>query len=263
MTRTDNLSAKDYHARDAFSYSVAKRILDNPNKWALGLDIKRTTALDFGSLAHDLALSPNELDKKYLFGDFDKTDMRVSACKNAKAYADERGLILVDKNTQKIANECISANKDILNRYLQNGRNEVSFFGELQGVETKCRADFISNDNSLIIDLKFVADATKDGFTQAVAKFGYYIQNALYCDLIGAERFLFIAIEKEAPFLCGIYEITPESVEFGRERYLKALEMYKNIELYKTQHYSEVDIGFCTQSEIQSVTLPAWAFYKN
>lgn len=263
MQKILDLSACDYHAKRAFSYSVAKRILENPNKWALGVEQKRTTALDFGSLAHDLVLSPAEIDKKYLFAEFDKLDMRLKDCKEAKADADSRGLILVDKVTLATAQDCISANKAILDKYLTDGACEVSFVGEMQGVECKCRADFLKNDNSLIVDLKFVADATKDGFTQAIARYGYYIQNALYCDMIGAKRFLFIAIEKEAPFLCGIYEISPESVEFGREKYLKALEMYKNADLYRTQNYAEVDLGFGTQSEIQSVTLPTWAFYKD
>lgn len=261
--QNDNLSYAEYRAREAFSYSTAKAILNSPNKWALGIEKPRTQALDFGSLAHDLILSPAELDKKYLFAEFEKLDLRLKECKEAKAQADAQGLIVIDKATLDLANSAISANKAILDKYIDlQGDCEVSFFDKIDGVDCKCRADFVCHDENLIIDLKFVRDASAHGFSKACVDFGYHIQNALYCDIVGADRFLFIAIEKEYPFLCGIYELSVESIDLGRDLYHRALKIYQNQDKFATQCYKGVDLEFGISNEIQKITLPTYAFYQ-
>lgn len=263
--RADDLLYSNYHAKEAFSYSIAKQILNNPNRWALGIDKPRTQALDFGSLAHDLVLSPNEMQSKYLFAQCDKIDFRTAEGKGYKAQAEADGLILIDKSTYNLAKACINANSEVFDRYLNDsqGECEVSFFEKIDNIEAKCRCDFFSHDENRIIDLKFVKDATPQGFAKACAEFGYHIQNAFYCDLTGASEFLFIAIEKESPFLCGIYRLSQESVDLGRDLYKKALEIYKNRKSYATQCYKGIDLAFGIKDEVQTITLPTWAFFKN
>ena len=261
----ENLSFSAYRAREAFSYSTAKAILDSPNKWALGVTKKRTEALDFGSLAHDMILSPHELSAKYLFVENPKLDMRIQSNKDLVADAEARGLIVVAKNLADNVRECIEAHRGLFNQYLNDlqGSCEVSYFAQIDGVDCKCRADFLSNDENRIIDLKFVKDATPQGFSKACADYGYHIQNALYCDLIGASEFLFIAIEKEAPFMCGIYKLSPEAIDLGRDLYKKALDLYVNKRYYVNNRYVARDCIFGTCDEIQTITLPNYAFYKN
>lgn len=258
------LSFKEYQARDGLNQSEIKKILDNPQKWALGYsESPKSEALDFGSLCHDLILSPQELDKKYFITrDIDKLDFRLKEHKNIKSEVEKSDLILIDGNTFKKANDLIFANKGILDSYFDNGDCEISFFGELQGVKCKARPDFVSDDRELIIDLKITQDASKDGFIQSVAKFRYYLQAAFYLDLIGAKRFLFLAIEKEPPFMCGIYELSPEALDLGREKYLKAFEILINSDLYDKNRYFELNADG-TKDEVQMITLPAWAFYKD
>lgn len=260
----ENLSFADYKAREAFSYSTAKAILDNPNKWALGVTKKRTEALDFGSLAHDMILSPRELSQKYLFVENPKLDMRLQCNKDLVADAESRGLIVVTKNLADSVRECVESHRDLFNLHLNElqGSCEVSYFAQIDGVDCKCRADFLSNDENKIIDLKFVKDATPQGFSKACADFGYHIQNALYCDLIGANEFLFFAIEKEPPYMCGIYRLSSEAIDLGRDLYKKALDLYVNKRYFVSNRYAMIDAVFDMCDEIQTITLPNYAFYR-
>lgn len=263
MLEKKKLSFADYQQSEGLNQSEIKRILDNPHKWALGyVDDAKSEALDFGSLCHDLILSPDELVNKYLIrSDIDKFDFRKKEHKEIKAESDKKGLILIDNGTLQKAKALMSANKAIFEKYFTNGDCEMSFFGELQGVKCKARTDFISKDGDLIVDLKIMQKADKASFMQSVAKFAYYTQAAFYLDLTGAKRFLFLAVEKEPPFLCGVYELSPECVDFGREKYLKAFEIAVNANLYARNSYFELNADG-TSEEVQMITLPTWAFYQ-
>lgn len=66
-----------------------------------------------------------------------------------------------------------------------------------------------------MIDLKSCRDASPQGFRRACLKHRYWLQDAHYS--LGVEyehcqtvsEFLFIAVEKEPPYLCRVYEIDP------------------------------------------------------
>ena len=264
MVEKKKLSFAEYQSLEGLNQSEIKRILDNPQKWALGYsESPKSEALDFGSLCHDLILSPDEISKKYFITrDIDKLDFRLKEHKNIKSEVERSGLILIDGGTLKRAEALIKANKSTFESYFEKGDFEMSFFGDLQGVKCKARTDFITSKGDLIIDLKIMQSASKDAFSQSVAKFGYHIQAAFYLDLIGAKRFLFLAIEKEPPFMCGIYELSPEAVDLGREKYLKAFEILINSDLYDKNRYFELNKDG-TRDEVQMITLPTWAFYKD
>lgn len=263
MIKREKLSFAEYQALEGLNQSEIKKILDNPQLWALGYsETPRSDALDFGSLCHDLILSPLEMDFKYFISrDVEKFDFRKKEHKDIRDEVEKSGLILIDNGTLKRANALIEANRLTFEKYFQKGAFEMSFFGEMQGIKCKGRTDFITDDGSLIVDLKIMQKADKASFMQSVAKFGYYIQAAFYLDLTKAKRFLFLAIEKEPPFMCGVYELTPEAIDLGREKCLKAFEIAMNANEYAKNSYFERSKDGTMETE-QMISLPTWAFYS-
>lgn len=255
------ISFEEYQASKCLNQSTLKRILQNPQKWALGYDeVKSTNAMDFGSLCHDLILSPNEIKSKYVFADVDKLDFRKAEHKKIKEDAENANKILITKQDKENAEKLIQDNSYFLDEFLDKSKGdcELSYFGKIDDVEVKARFDYISSDRKHIVDLKFVTDASKNEFAKSVAKFGYYIQAAFYLDLIGAETFTFLAIEKTEPYLIGLYQIDNTSLDFGREKIKKALEIYKNKDFYKENFYFNED----KENIIETITLPSYEFYK-
>lgn len=262
----EKISYKEYHQRAGLNQSTIKRILDDPNKYALGIDTnKKTEAMNFGALCHDLLLSPAELGDKYLFSKFDTLDFRKKECKDERADAEKLGLILVDRVTLYRAKLLLEYNNDILNTFFnkKDGDCELSLFKKLNGRDCKARFDFISNDKKMICDLKIMQSAKKDDFIQSIAKFGYHIQAAFYMRMTGATSFYFIVIEKEPPFMCGVYELDISALDLGRERINNAFDILANISHYQTNCYSYFDKETKQNEVVQMVGLPTWAFYQS
>lgn len=94
-----------------------------------------------------------------------------------------------------------------------NGLAEQSFYATdpKTGELIKCRTDLWRPGSSMIVDLKSAIDASPDGFGRAAANYRYDVQAVWYpdvCELaIGesVDHFVFVAIEKEAPWAVGVY----------------------------------------------------------
>jgi hypothetical protein len=70
-------------------------------------------------------------------------------------------------------------------------------------------------------------------------------------DLLGASHFVFIAVEKTAPYAVGVYCLDAASIAVGRERNMKHLDLFEACHTSgKWPAYS---------SEIETISLPAWA----
>jgi len=89
----------------------------------------------------------------------------------------------------------------------------------------------LGDGHNLAIDLKTTKDASFFGFSRSVHDFRYDVQNAFYIDGLRAcgahcEGFVFIAIEKEPPYLCACYTLPADWVRIGRIKYRRALATY-------------------------------------
>jgi predicted amidohydrolase len=108
------------------------------------------------------------------------------------------------------------------------------------GLELKARADML-NGMATCIDLKSAADASPHGFANAIARYRYHVQAALYLDAFGAERFVFVA---------GIYTLDDASVQQGRDEYRRALR--------GIAEHQQKDVW--PSYGAQEISLPGWAF---
>lgn len=258
------LTFYEYQALDRLNQSTIKEILANPFKWALGASRQvKSEAMDFGSLCHDLILSPSEIENKYKFSKFDKLDFRLKECKAEKAEAENEGKILLDKATRDKAEQLVEHNLSSLDVWLDDGEQEVTFLGEIDGVECKARLDWINKYHNRIIDIKIMQNADKESFTKSVLNFGYHIQASFYMTLTGAKTFQFLVIEKEYPFMMGVYELDNMALQLGESEWRKALEIYKNKEQFATNQYFDYNDPTAKNELIQQISLPTWAYYKS
>lgn len=256
----DDIPEAEYHA-DTVSLSVsgAKTLLKSPARfiWEREHPVHKDV-FDFGTAAHALALG-DSLDHIYVTP-FD--DFRTKAAQEEKKAAQADGLAVLtgaDWLTVCDMAEEISQHP-MAGTLLDGGRREVSGYAvdEETGVMRRCRVDYLRDD--LAIDYKTTRNADPNAFARDAATFGYHMQHAWYLDLIrdlghDARSFVFIAQEKEPPYLVSVVELVAPAVDLGRNRNRLALQAFRD----------------CTESNtwpgyperVVPIDVPTWAYYDN
>ena len=220
---------------------------------------EETPALIIGSAVHCLTLEPDLFNVRYVIAP--KIDKRTKAGKEQWADLEATGRIVLSEDDaekiQAIAN-AVRTHKTA-SKLITVGFAEVSVFTQIDGTPAKCKCDYL-RENVAIIDLKTTEDASKNGFMKSVIKYGYHQQAAWYLDCLKAIGkpvgvFVFIVVEKSAPYAVGIYELDDDTIQLGRELNQRALDIYKNcMQTNSWYGYSE---------NIELLTAPAWAFKEN
>lgn len=107
------------------------------------------------------------------------------------------------------------------------------------GVDMKCRSDW--DTGGVVVDLKTTEDASPYGFKKSAYKWRYDVQSAVYLDGMKRNDFIFIAVEKSAPYAVGVYVAPPEMINSGREKRDANLNTYANcLSTGKWPAYSEI-----------------------
>jgi exodeoxyribonuclease VIII len=133
---------------------------------------------------------------------------------------------------------------------LLNGiQTEVSCFDSWNGVKVKARIDGLAED--YIIDVKTTQDASPASFGKSCAQFRYHVQAAWYQRMTGVNRFIFIAVEKEAPYGVACYELDQQAIDLGHSIIEEQLRTFVECQ--------QLNSWPCYSSTIQSLSLPAWA----
>lgn len=99
-------------------------------------------------------------------------------------------------------------------------------------INCKGRIDKLIPDN-FIIDLKSTKDACESYFSKDFKKYGYALQAAFYLDGYRALypnansiEFAFIAIDKQEPYLCELYEVSEKTINEARNKYKNYIRNY-------------------------------------
>jgi exodeoxyribonuclease VIII len=85
---------------------------------------------------------------------------------------------------------------------------------------------------------------------RSVIKYRYHVQAAFYSQGIGAEQFLFIAVEKKPPFAVAVYATPPELLEKGL---IYAVQDLRQLATCRAENRWP---GY--GDEIQSLVIPDW-----
>lgn len=142
--------------------------------------------------------------------------------------------------------------------------NEVSLYVKNElGQILKGRYDrlHLTDDKVTILDLKTTQSAQLKDFQKSVANFSYDLQAAWYSSL--AERcwpgreveFLFVAIEKKAPFGISVFRASPGLLHNGRKKMAKALDLFAQSQA--------LDYWPSYDPIVHDLDLPGWAITRD
>ncbi len=259
----DNTS---YHAdTTSLSASGAKLLLPPscPAKFRQRMDGPREykQVFDFGTVAHSLVLGEG-CD----FVAIDAPDWRT------KAAQTERDKIRKDGKTPILQSELDRATAMAAAVYLHplagelltaKGQAEISWYADdpATGIRLRARPDWKTEayepGRLWIIDYKTTVTAQPSDFARRAADYGYHFQAAWYQNvarLLGHKdpRFIFIAQEKEAPYLVSVVEFDDEAIEEGARLVRQAIDTYARC--METGLWPGYDEG------ITQMSLPPWKF---
>jgi exodeoxyribonuclease VIII len=254
-----NPTAVGYFDRPEMNCSGMKLLLQSPAHFKHAQTSPRieTKAMQIGTAVHTLTLEPVEFTKNYAVAP-SGINKRTNAGKEEWAALEAEGRVILgsDEFEQiRKMSEAVRTHGSAAT-ILKFGMAELEIYTEIEGIGAKAKLDWYRK--GIIADLKTTEDASPDGFHKAVAKYQYAMQAAWYLDCanaagMDANSFIFIAVEKTAPYLVGIYELCDEDIERGRREYQRALAIYRRC--LKTGEYA----GYSNNIETLK-PLPTWAF---
>lgn len=261
---TEILSERIYHAPQLGVAS--KSALDQLDKspahyraWLAGECEQHSPALAFGSALHCRVLEPSRYARDYAIRP-DFGDGRTKVAKEAKTAWDAATVgksIVSSGDAETIARIAASIEAHpVASRLFHGGIAEstIAWMDADSGVDCKGRVDYYRG--GVIIDLKTTLDASPAGFAKSIAGYRYHVQAAMYLQGMQAcgekpKGFVFVAVEKSAPYAVGVYELRPEDIEKGDLAVARGLAtMAQCLRSGMWPAYSE---------HIELIQLPAWA----
>jgi len=190
---------------------------------------------DAGTIAHALLLEGSEDCLSII----DAPDWRTKAAKELRdaAYAAGKTPILAGKI------QPIREMVGVVRRYIEaseiagifgNGNSEVTGLWEENDAQFRLRADFLSADQSVILDLKTTAtSANPEAFIRQVISMGYDVQAALYSrgieKLTGKRpKFVFLVAENKPPHACSLVGLAPSMLDLAERKVDQAIAQWSD-----------------------------------
>tara|TARA_R100000808_G_C2143531_1_gene151314 strand:- start:177 stop:1055 length:879 start_codon:yes stop_codon:yes gene_type:complete len=275
-----NQSASDYHAAPGASASRLNHLARSPAHLRHAIDnpTTPTRAMIVGSATHSAILEPHLFDDEWAClpdGDGRSKEVRQARAELAESFSDDRILkpaehaMVVGMRDSVLSHETCAS-------LLENCQTEVSAFWHNPEFDVPCksRIDALPDTNSqfgrAIVDIKTTQDASDRAFSRNLYERGYFRQAAHYLNgvnyLEGYEdgepnrqernRFIFICVERSAPYCVAVYELDAEALSVGRTHLRHLLAKWKHCFFYN--HWpAYVDGNLSTQ--IHKIGLPSWA----
>ena len=253
------ISNEEYHSdyRNYLSSSDLRRLLRSPAHYRAPTT-PPSAAQEIGTYAHVAVLEPDTW--KACYQPSPKIDRRT---KEGKALADwqasqeaERGIKYISEDIYRQIESISSSVYASVGSsgLLTSGVAELSGFTSLLECNIRVRPDYLKND--VIIDLKTTYDSRPEPFLKSVLAYQYEVQAALYLDackaIDGKKRdFIWIAVEKDAPYGVQIFKASESMLARGRSLYQQAIRTY--LECSALDYWP----GYTTA--IQTLNLPKWA----
>lgn len=227
------MTNEEYHAAPGISKSGLDKVAKSPRHyWARYVDPNRgleksTPAMVLGTATHVAVLETEQFAVRYVAApECDKRTKEGKAIfEKFNAEAGDRIVLTADEYALALRlSEAVQAHP-IASGLLRNGEAEQTYFATDRdtGALIKCRPDWLT-EGGWLVDLKTTDDASPSGFGRSAANFRYDVQAAWYSDVLeqlygkAPEHFIFIAVEKSAPYAIGVYYITPEQIATARDK---------------------------------------------
>jgi hypothetical protein len=142
------------------------------------------------------------------------------------------------------------------------GKSEVTYVWQENGIWCRARLDWISNDRAIILDPKFTGQlASPWQFERQIEPMGLDIQYAWYTRAVEAVEgikpkvFVFWVVETEPPYLACPISLNPQYIEMGREKIKLGLSLWKKF--LKENHWPGYPLKVC-YLEPKAWALTSW-----
>jgi exodeoxyribonuclease VIII len=226
----------DYDAIEAMNWSSLKLLHTSPLYYRHRLAEPQPEKRHFvqGTADHCAVLEPEFLEQR--FGVYDGThDKRHNAYK--EWVAEHTGLKPLKQKEMDQAlgiREAVHRNRDA-HRLLTGGRAEETItWLDPSGIKCKARLDYVRPN--AVVELKSTRDIGQREFVKQACQLLYHGQAAWYhygaiearAIITESEYPYVIAVEKEPPYDCGVYHLTPEWIEAGAELVRSLLKKYSD-----------------------------------
>ena len=234
-----NQSDFAYRKEAGVNQSSLKKILDSPAHYQAALKNRLipTPAMEMGTATHALVLDGQKaFDGSYIM----KPEGISLATKEGKAWKAEVGrkkiLAKGGKDDPWGSVHGMAESLQRLEWYRNDGpeyikRNEVSIYWDWHGVACKARLDSVLIEEGIVLDLKTTDTVDPELFQKKVVGLGYDFQAAYYAKAAeGAYgkpfKFIFVAVERKAPYTVDLFEVTPEMMEESMYKCEQAVRQY-------------------------------------
>lgn len=251
----DGVSSKDYHAHPALGSTSLKTLATRTPahyQWDQK-NPKHSDAFTIGTAAHSLILEDDTSGIVVVAAD----NWLTKAAKEEKAAALSEGKqpLLVKEMAHVVGMRDSVMNHPAARELLTGHRPEASVFWEENGLPLKCRPD--AWQPTQLVDLKTTLNADPREFGKTAYNFGYHQSAGHYIDGVKQATgetlpFVFVLVEKTAPYLVSVVQLDPEAIEMGRALNERAKRIYQE----------------CTESgnwpgypTTEPISLPMWANY--
>lgn len=196
---------------------------------------KKTDALIFGSAFHTIVLEPELFQSQFvIMPDFYGTGSVKAKQEFINTHVGKEFISMDTYVKITGMRDSILAHEIAGPLICANGLIEKTFtwVDHDTNVNCKCKPDKFTYEKKIILDLKSTESADETDFMFSAKKYRYYVQASFYFDGLEAnglkpELFVFIAVEKEPPFLVNCFFYGENSMDYGRETYKEDLYVYK------------------------------------
>lgn len=229
-----------------------------------------TPAKDLGWFVHMAVLQPEQFATQVVIAPKAEKKTKVGKAIWAQFEAENAGKYVVTEETHAKATamaKSLMTNETAREFFEANpGHNELSvlWVDKETGLLCKSRIDRVSliGEWPIVGDLKSARNAGRRAIERAIYDYGYHIQGAHYLEGLEAlypvpagnpfRRFLFFAIESEAPYLPAVYELDDAAIEEGKLLRRRYLQQWK--ECIESGNWPGYPQG------VDYASLPSWAF---
>jgi len=258
----------DYHAHPAISKSHLDQVARSPlHYWARYLDPNRvptepTPAMAIGTAVHTHVLELDQWDARYAIAP-ESIDRRTKMGKAewevfTTAATGRTVLSRADAELVMRMGHAVYSHPAAAMLLGLPGKAETTHMWTdvATGLQCKCRPDWLTDDGSLIIDLKTTEDASPAGFRKSIANWRYHVQAAWYLNGVEQatgtrpDQFIFICVEKKAPYACAVYAADAEMIQIGNEA------AARDLDVLATCKAAGAWPGYSDQ--IETINLPSW-----
>lgn len=250
----------EYLSRDALHWTKLKEASRSPlhYRWRCDNDRPDSPSLLLGRAAHCAVFEPDRFPVDYAV--FKGEARRGKAWEEFKAANEDRSILRADEYATCLDMRDAVHRHEVAKRYLAKGKAEqtIAWTDPLTGLACKGRADWISDSESALCDLKTTANLDPPWFAARVARLMYHGQLAFYGDGLRESAGLdlparIIAVEAQPPHDVAVFVLDEDALWAGHNL---ALDLLRKVAACRT---AATWPGRFEDAE-QPLPLPPWAF---